>query len=395
MRRIASLDVVRGVGILGVIYLHSVVFYYGDFMSIDFDNPPLVIAVIAIMVLMGGIFGVVSGAANTYMARGRSAAGRRKQGCLHLVHAGVFLLAAHYLYNVFLGPHTHNFETGEHSYSLVALSIRNGGLTLPGIERLFEGSALSMLGWNLILLGLILSILFRDNGIRTMRRNRLILGVGGAAVVAVSVVRIYLLPMVESSIESGRYGLATVLSFFVAKPYPLLPYLAFALFGAVLALSWMESRGSVRRMAWLGFGWLVLGGLGFLVIPQSIAEVDMFWFAKVLFELGIFIVLVCLAMLAFDRPGWRDRVPWLRRLGRVSFTVYIVQTPLSELLAKGLDVAMPGWNMTIPAMLVFGVVNVAVWLLIIAAWARHDFRFSLEWLWVRILKPSSKMDNLP
>ena len=395
MRRVASLDVVRGIGILGVIYMHSVVFYYGDFMSIDFDNPPLIIAVIAIMVLMGGIFGVVSGAANTYMAHSRTSKGKRKQACLHLVHAGLFLLVAHYLYNVFLGPHTHNFETGEHSYSLVALSIRNGEFTLPGIDKLFEGSALSMLSWNLIFLGAILYVLFRDKGVQNLRRNRIILGVGGALVVLTSVVRIYLLPLVETSIEEGQYALATGLSFFVAKPYPLLPYLAFALFGAVLMLSWMESRERLRQMTWLGVGWLALGILGFVFIPQSIAEVDMFWFAKVMFELGVFILAVVAASLVFDVPQRQEKAAWLRRFGRVSFTIYIVQTPLSELLAKGLDGVMPGWNMTIPAMLVFGVFNVLIWLGIIAVWSQYDFRYSLEWLWVRVVKPSTKKDDMP
>lgn len=395
MRRIASLDVVRGVGILGVIYLHSIVFYYGDFMSIDFENPPLIIAVVAVMVLMGSVFGVVSGAANTYMAHSRSVQGERKKGCRHLVHAGLFLLVAHYIYNVFLGPHTHNFETGEHSYSMVALTVRNGELTLPGIERLFEGSALSMLGWNLIILGGILYLLFGNGGIRKLRRNKLVLGIGGAAIVPLSMVRIYLLPMVESSIESGRYGLATVLSFFVAKPFPLLPYLAFGLFGAVVALSWMESREGMRQMVWLGLGWLALGVLGFVFIPQSIAEIDMFWFAKVMFELGLFILLIAAMSLVMDVAGRRERATWLRRLGRVSFTIFILQTPLSELLAKGMDVALPGWNMTIPAMLLFGVFNVAVWLGIIAAWARFGFKYSLEWLWVRVVKPSTKMDDMP
>ncbi|RLF34122.1 MAG: hypothetical protein DRN07_00770 [Thermoplasmata archaeon] len=395
MKRYTSLDMLRGVGILGVIYLHSIVFYFGNFMNIDFDHPPLIVTVVAVMVLMGGIFGVISGAANTIMAHLRFKGLMRGKPFRHIMSAGIFLLIMHYIYNVFLGPHTHNFETGEHSYSMVALTVRNGALTFPHMDKLFEGSALTMLGWNLIFLGIILYFLFRNGGIHRTRRNKIILGVCGTLLVPLSIVRVHLFPMVESSLSHGNYALSTVLSYFVAKPYPLLPYLAFGLFGALLALTLLESREKMKRMAWFGAIWLIMGIAGIFIVPQNIKGVDMFWFVKVLLELGIFILMIVAFSMLFDTEKREKSLPWLRRFGRVSFTIYILQTPLSEIFAKGLDITIPGWNMTIPAMLVFGVCNVILWAGIIALWSRYHFRYSLEWLWVRILKPSTKMDNIP
>lgn len=395
MKRYASLDMLRGVGILGVIYLHSIVFYFGDFMNIDFDHPPLIVAVVAVMVLMGGIFGVISGAANTIMAHFRSRGLVTGKPFRHLISAGVFLLFMHYIYNVLLGPHTHDFETGEHSYAMVALTVRNGALTFPHIDKFFEGSALTMLAWNLIFLGVILYVLFRNGGIHRTKRNKLVLAVCGTILVPLSLVRIYLFPLVESSLSEGNYALSTILSYFVAKPYPLLPYLAFGLFGALLALTLLESREGMKRMAWFGLVWLIMGIAGIFIVPQNIKDVDMFWFVKVLLELGIFMLMVVGFSLLFDTAKRERSLPWLRRFGRVSFTIYIFQTPLSEIFAKALDITMPGWNMTIPAMLVFGVCNVVLWAGIVMLWSRYQFRYSLERLWVRVLKPSTKMDNLP
>ena len=395
MKRYTSLDALKGVGILGVIYLHSIVFYFGDFRNIDFDHPPVIVAVIAVMVLMGGIFGVISGAVNTIMANFRWRGAVKGKPFRHIISAGFFLLIMHYIYNVFLGPHTHDFETFHHSYSMVALTVRNGAITFPEIKRLFEGSALSMLSWNLIFLGMILYFLFRNGGIEKVRRNKIILGIMGTAVVLLSIVRIHLFPLVDSSLANHNYALSTVLSYFVAKPYPLLPYLAFGLFGSLLGLTILESRDKVKKLTWFGMVWLVMGIAGIFLVPQEIKGIDMFWFVKVLLELGIFILMVIAFSLIFDTKRRENSLPWLRRFGRVSFTIYIFQTPLSEIFAKGLNIAIPGWNMTIPAMLVFGVLNLMLWAGIITVWSRYKFKYSLEWLWVRLLKPSTKMENMP
>jgi len=393
MKRYPSLDLLRGIGILGVIYLHSIVFYFGDFRNIDFEHPPLIVAVVAILVLMGGIFGVISGAANTIMVNFRLEGKVKGKAFRHIISVGFFLLIMHYIYNVFMGPHTHDFETFHHSYSMIALTIRNGAITFPEMKKFFEGSALSMLSWNLIFLGIILYFLFRDDGIKKMRRNKIILGIMGTVIVPLSLVRIYLYPLVDSSLANHNYALSTLLSYFIAKPYPLLPYLAFGLFGSLLGLTILESVEKMKKLIWFGLLWLIMGIIGIFLVPQEIKEIDMFWFVKVLLELGIFILMIILFSFIFDRK--ENSLPWLRRFGRVSFTIYIFQTPLSEIFAKGLDIAMPGWNMTIPAMLIFGVLNLILWAAIISLWRRYNFKYSLEWFWVRLLKPSTKMDDIP
>ena len=49
MKRLAGLDIVRGVGILCVVFLHSATFHYEAITEVDFDNPPLVITIIGFL----------------------------------------------------------------------------------------------------------------------------------------------------------------------------------------------------------------------------------------------------------------------------------------------------------------------------------------------------------
>ena len=75
----------------------------------------------------------------------------------------------------------------------------------------------------------------------------------------------------------------------------------------------------------------------------------------------------------------------------MSLTVYLLQTPLAEVLAALLNTLIPGWNNTIGATMVFALGNVAVWLAIVALWSRARYRFTVEHLWVRIFRGSTRL----
>jgi hypothetical protein len=88
----------------------------------------------------------------------------------------------------------------------------------------------------------------------------------------------------------------------------------------------------------------------------------------------------------------------VRRFGVAGLSVFLIETPISALIARGLDAVTPGWNATMPAALLFGAVYVAAWAGILALWERSGYRFSVERLLVRLMgalgKPSTKADPL-
>lgn len=394
MRRYVSLDLLRGIGILGVIFFHSAVYYYGDIDNVDFENPPLLIAIIGTIALWGGLFAVISGVANLSMATLRIQAKEDvyKNTFRNLSISGLFLLVFHYVYNIFLGPTSFNFETGFHKYSFIAGSLREGALYSIPIKRFFEGSALSMLGWNLIFFGIILYFIFRKKGIQKRKRNYRIIFVLGLISVLLGVMRLYLFPYCETFVNEGHYVLATILSFLADKPYPIFPYFGFGLFGALIGLMlfYRESKKRIKKIGFsLGFGWIFLAIIGFILVPETMLKVDLFWFNKVMLELGIFILLLTSFLLKFDlseKKKLSKKIIWLEKFGMISFSIYLLQTPLSEIMAKIWDFLFPGWSMNLGVTFIFAGFNVLFWIVLVEFWKKKDFKYSAESLWVKILE---------
>lgn len=399
MRRYISLDVLRGIGILGVVYLHSSLFHYGDIMNVDFDNPPPVVTVIGLLLMWGGLFAVISGAANGSMMYGRFVDGKSSPDRVlrGAAATGLFILLLHYVYFLFLGPALLDLETGDHSMSVLAGFIRHGAWRLPRADRVFYSTALSMVGWNVILVGVVLYFLLRNGGHQKPKRNYAIMAALGMAVVVVSLIRIPLYPLSQQAIERGNYPLAFLLGFTVNKNDPVLPYFGFGLFGAMIgvALARGESHRKIREYFGLtGVGWLAAGVIGLMLLPDTMLEraVDAFWFFLIVVQLGLFILLVVALLWLLDfcpeEKRWRRAglLRWVRRFGMVSLSVFMLETPLSGVLARLADAVFPGWNMSMNVTFMFAAFNVVIWLGLVKLWEVYDFRYSFEWIFVNSLE---------
>jgi peptidoglycan/LPS O-acetylase OafA/YrhL len=381
--RIHSLDTLRGAGVIGLVFLHGVVYYYANIDSVDFENPPVFIAIIGLMVLWGGMFAIVSGCVNTYRYERRTSGveqvtwnPRRR-----LILAGVALLVLHVFYNAVAAPTSFDFDTGVHKYGIVADLLRNGSINLSA-TRIVEGTSLLMLGLNLIVLALLLPILSRS------KRPVLLACVFAAVFMASGLLRFVFLPIYQSLVERGEYVLAFLLSPLAAKPYPVLPYVAFGMAGSAFGFTLARHRRA-PRFAWLaGVALMVAGALGVVFLPTDLVGADLFWYSKVYLELGVF-VLITWAVLRISGAG-KPTHHIVQRVGRMSLTVFLIQTPLAELLAAAMTVVYPGWNDTIPAVVIFGLANAIVWLAIVAVWSRWP-NATVEGLWVLVFRGSTKL----
>jgi len=94
--------------------------------------------------------------------------------------------------------------------------------------------------------------------------------------------------------------------------------------------------------------------------------------------------------------GWLAPVKWFSRL---SLTIYMSETMVSEIMRFAWFSIFPGWDQTINGCLAFGAVNVVIWVVILFLWRKIDFKYSLEYFWVlffnKLGKKSTKMDSLP
>jgi hypothetical protein len=200
---------------------------------------------------------------------------------------------------------------------------------------------------------------------------RLLLMLGG-------LLRIRLFPVWEQALASRRYLTAVALGFIAARSYPLIPYLGFGAFGSLLGLQLAGGAGRKAINATLfgaGGVWLASGVAGYILSPPVVGEVDLPWFFKVHIELGLFLLVVGIA-LNLTRFSWREaggeprmeRSP-LRRFSTISLSVFLLQMPVTEMLALVLRKLFPGWDGN---MFLFGGANVVLWIAFVMIFQRRD-----------------------
>jgi uncharacterized membrane protein len=423
--RLLAFDLLRGIGITVMVLMHTATFHYAGITRIDFDDPPLVILLIGFLLTWAGMFAVISGAAYAFTAGRRHTAGTlTRAGLLRgFAIAAGYLLAWHFAYFVVLGPKLLDVEGGNHLQALLPGLIATDAWPNLAPERWFYATALSMIAWNALFVGVALWLgLGRA---RDLQRVAPWLAVAGLVVMAASWWRIDLYPRAVAAMEAADPLPALFWGFLVNKNNPLLPYLAFGLLGAWLGLRLL--RGVSARTLWpvAAVGALVLaaGVGGLMSLPDTLLEreVDPFWYFLTMAQLGFFLLLATAALALWDRrraaTGYAaatgstddaaanrraaaDRDPAgplrpLRRIGTMSLTVFLLETPVSEVAARALSGAAPGWNEGIVACLAFGAVNAAAWVALANAWARADYRYSVEWATVRLYRmlgrPTAKL----
>jgi len=396
-KRIESFDILRGISLMFIILLHSAIYNYANIHQIDFSNPPIIIVLMSFMALWGGIFIVLSTLVNALMFSRRTKDKKNFKIFSHLSIIGVSYLFLHYILNMFLGRWNVDFVNNTPDMTFIANILRNVQSLFPPITKLFEGSSLSTIGLNLIILSGILFFFYKKKIIK----KYLYLGVIGSSIMLLSFVRIFLYGYLTQAIESHNYLLSTFYSFTLANPYPLLPYLAYGFFGALIGLMIFDNkRKSLKRIvAPIGSFFMLYGLSGMMSFEKTISTPDWFWYFKTNFELGAFILLLIFTFFFLEnKTKLIGKLSFIKRFSRVSLSVYMLETFLSEIVRLVLNAFYPMWNQTINNCLLFGGLNILIWIIILFYWEKVNFKYSLEYFWVkffgRLGKKSTKMKYL-
>ena len=277
-----------------------------------------------------------------------------------------------------------DFVNNRPDLTAVASSIRSGALSFPHVAKLFEGSSLSTIGINLIVLSAVLYLLFRNGGINKEKRNYWILGASGVFIMLISFTRVHLYPMFDTSI---------ITSFLLANPYPLLPYLSYGLIASMFGLMLYFNRKDLLKWVGLPLGlfFLVYGVIGCMNFEKTISTPDYFWYFKTQMELGLFMLGTLAVLFFIDFKGKELKsLTFIKYFSWVSLTVYMLETLVSEVFGKALSYVLPSWNQTINGCLLFGAGMIVVWIGILALWSRVNFKYSLEYWWAVVFSKWGK-----
>ena len=394
-KRIKTLDILRGLAVIFILLFHSSIYNFSNIHNLDFSNPPILIVLISFLALWSGIFIFYSLIVNTIMIL------RRKQNnsskiFLHLTYASIIYLIFHFLLNFFLGRWNIDFVNNTPDLTFVASAIRNLNLTLPPITNLFKGSSLSTIALNLMIVSWVLFLLFRNNGEKKQVRNYFLLGIIGFLIMILSFVRVPLYSLYTEAMDTNNYFLSILYSFLLANPYPLLPYLSYGFFGALAGLIiFNELKDLLKKVLIpLGIIFIVFGFIGILNFDKTISEPDYFWYFKTNFELGLFLLILSITYLIIEnRKKSKNKFPILSWFSRICFTIYMLETLLSEIVRLILTPIIPTWHKTIEGSLVFGVLNIFIWVVILFFWNKINFKYSLEYFWVKLFNKFGKQSS--
>lgn len=412
--RVVTFDILRGLAIAAMVFLHNGAFHLADVGAVLADPPPWLI-LFGFLLLWAGLFGVVSGAANAATTMRRLDNVKTTGGAWTyppaLVRGAVqtFLIVfvLHWVWTIGVGNSAVTASPDDPTLRVTMLP----GLMFYGFvprvhpESWVFASALWMIGANVLLVSLTLRGYYRHHPPRA--DDNLIpflMATAAAVLVATPFLRALLFPTVVALVRDGGASIAAAvpLALLVNDPNPVFPFFAYGLLGAIVGVS--LARDEPRRVLYrrmLGAGLvLALAGAAGLVVSGGVVVADregiwgqspLYFSALAWLLLGIFCWLIAGLLAAFD-PGpdsariqWRPT--WLRplvRFGRLSLTVFLLEGILAMALRLGLDAIAPGWNATLAPVLAFAAANLLLWHAILVAWERVGFVGSMEWALARI-----------
>jgi uncharacterized membrane protein len=415
VERIVTLDIVRGLAIIGMIFLHNGAFHFAG-LDESLESPPPWLVAFGFLLLWAGLFGVVSGAAHATTALRRLGVEEASAGATwrypRSLLAGALqtfaiVFALHWIWTLVVA---NSAVTDDPSDPTLRVTLVPGLMYygfFPRIhpENFVFASALWMIAVNVLLVSLTLRWLYRRHPPREgdgLTRSLLILA--ALVLMATPALRALLFePMMTLVDRGGASILAAIpLALLINDPNPVFPFFAYGLLGAIVGAT--LARGEPRRplyrllgvsgLCLMVFGVAGLGALGGVVVTgrEGIWGQSPVYFACLAYLLlGLFAWLLIGLLAAFDPPAesaraaWRPR--WLRpilRFGRLSLTVFMLEGMLAMAARIGLDAMIPGWNGVLWAVLVFALGNVLLWHGVLVAWERVDYHGSLEWWLARI-----------
>jgi hypothetical protein len=379
MERIEPFDFLRGIALIFIIFFHASVFNYANINKIDFSHPPITVVLISFLTLWGGLIIFYSGMINTIMTLRRN----NRSYIKFVLYAGAICIFINYVLNIILGRWANDFINNKPDLTMIANLIRNSQLGFPHITKWFEGSSLMIIGVNLIFLSLFFYLLFKED-MKDFKKQYWIIGIVGFLIMIASAIRVSLYPLIEQSILQHNYILATILSYTVANPYPIFPYLAYGLFASMLGIMIHQKRFDLIKKIMIPIAsfFTLFGLVGMLQFEKTISKADYFWYFKTHFELGVFIFIAILVtyfyLIKDSKFAWAKSI---KNFSTVSLSIYLLEVTLSELFGRALSSVLPMWNQTINGCLLFGLANVTIWCIILIIWRRFNFKYSLEHFW--------------
>jgi len=422
MKRIQTFDLLRGLAIIAMVIIHRIIWdYYRQHPEAEILSVAFII--FTLFTNMAGIFFCISGAVNSYVNINRLKSGQlnSKQVLLKSFSTGFILLILSLLFKYFLLRTTDNIVSFIPGTDTIQYWNETGVLpymVLYGVYPskfnifiLFKMGTLSMIGYSIITVSTVLVLYHKNKGLDNLQGLRTLFLILGIIIFLTSGFTYrFLYGPVERLVNGGNIAAAIFLSPLFIGKFSVFPHLAYGFFGAFFGISFADRDAQPKKVlrSLLRF-WTIVISIGVVIlaicIPLGISNT---WYAawgQKLFQLGFFFFLFWLGMKFIDYQSGdtrENRMKWLAPLvtiGRITLTIFILEGLLSVSLQRLIAPIWMNWNASVGNAALFGLINLAVWGVIITIWKRYDFAGSVEWTSTWLVKTlsgqkSSKLEKI-
>lgn len=402
-QRYVPLDVIRGVSIAYVIFIHAAIYNYYDLPGLLGSEVPIALLLLGLAGLWGGVFVVHSLIVNTVsMLRSGANASITFNAVKYLFVTSLFYIFILGAAQTLLLGRWSTGSTGDTELSLVAQLLRGQDVTLY-LDKLVTGSGIKSIGFVLLIVPVAIYLVFKRTGLRNRLDYYGFIAALGCTVLLLSFIRIFLYEGWVVASQNGDYVSSLMGSLLLADPYPGLAYVSYGFFGVVLGMMLYYRRKDLVKRYVLPSATiaLVAGLLGMVTQPVSIFGASWFWYFKFIAETGLFAIIFVVAILVSLKKRVQQvatvQSVAVRRiqqsavaLSRISLSAYMLETFTSELLRHAWFLFSATWEQSLLACAILGVVNIALWVGIAVLWQRWQFKYSMEWWIASMLKAIGK-----
>ncbi len=275
MKRLVSIDIFRGVAIIGVIAIHALLFNldYHPAGSM-YDSP--VTTVILYFMSWAGVFAVISGIGNALSLYGRIRQGiwTPKKALFNSLLGGTIYLIMNYVYMWFFVPgyppmgRTAFFQELGKTGGVLFWLIRDGQWFFPSPEQTMYATALEMIGWGIIVSGICVYLVTRKGQKRVSTRNYTVLGIIATLfMVGFPLVQTPLRALIDPLLPLSWDNMWPIigtffLAWFVAPMNPIFPYVGFSIYGVIFSLMIVDKVDKRKIFAYgymVGAIWSLIG----------------------------------------------------------------------------------------------------------------------------------------
>lgn len=393
-----GLDVLRGFGIFILVIMHTAFYHFNGLYDLDLDHPPLIVTIIGLMLMFAGLFAMISGFVHTLQYERKATKYQLKPKVIlsYIMKSFGWMLLIAVLYFNVTGPGIVNMATRSMDESILVHLINTGKLILPSLDRFLYIDSLVMIALNILLIGLL--YLFLNKVLKNKKKSWLIL-ILALLFFVLSLIRIPLYSMYLEGRDTLNWFIIVPLNWLVNKNNPIFPYFSFALMGMWMAYMMLEKdKHSQLKRNVIGSILLIVGVIFYLILPDTMLQraIDPVWFALMMAQMGLFVLLMGGMMTWFDSIGHQTKQVshFFSRFSKGGLTVFFVESVVSASIMgilRGLGFAV---SLDLISALNFGLVYSLLWGFILMFWEKKHYRYGIEDLMSRSLNTTAISEKL-